>query len=183
MREKNDEIGVDSMKHCFECGQKLVMKELEHEGMTPYCTSCKEFRFPIFNTAVSMVVVNPSEDKILLIQQYGRASNILVAGYVNKEESAENALIREMKEEIGRDVIKYRFMKSEYFPKSNTLIWNFAVMIDSEDLSDVSEWEVDKATWFSFEEAKQCVKHDSLAERFLYYFFKKYEKKTGNFFE
>ncbi|MGX8850532.1 NAD(+) diphosphatase [Amedibacillus sp. YH-ame10] len=171
------------MKHCFACGHKLEMRELEHEGMTPFCPNCKEFRFPIFNTAVSMVVVNPKEDKILMIQQYGRESNILVAGYVNKGESGEDALRREMEEEIGRKVIKHRFMKTEYFPKSNTLIWNFAVMIDSEDLSGVCEWEVDKATWFTFEEAKESVKHDSLAERFLYYFFKKYETKTGDFFE
>lgn len=170
------------MKHCIECGQELVMRECEHEGMIPYCSQCEQFRFPIFNTAVSMIVLNEMEDKILMIQQYGRASNILVAGYVNKGESAEVALLREMREEIGRDIIKYRYMKSEYFDKSNTLIWNFAVVIDSENLEDVSDWEVDYAQWFGFEEALVNVKQDSLAQRFLQYFMKTYEKNKEDFF-
>ena len=47
--------------------------------------------------------------KILLIQQYGKARNILVAGYVNKGESAEEAVVREVKEETGLTVVDYRF--------------------------------------------------------------------------
>ena len=43
-------------------------------------------------------------------------------------------MIREMQEEIGRKVLEYRFLRSEYFPKTNTLIFNFAVVIDSECL-------------------------------------------------
>lgn len=171
------------MKHCIECGQELVMKECEHEGMIPYCPTCKDFRFPIFNTAVSMVVLNPQEDKILMIQQYGRESNILVAGYVNKGESSEDALRREMQEEIGRKVIKHRYMRSEYFEKSNTLIWNFAVVVDSEDLSAICEWEVDKAQWFAMDEALAYVKQDSLAQRFLQYFMTLYTTKKEDFFD
>ena len=55
------------MKYCSTCGHPLIVKELEHEGMIPFCEHCKEYRFPIFNTAVSMVVLNPQKDKILLI--------------------------------------------------------------------------------------------------------------------
>ena len=171
------------MKYCYTCGFKLKMKELEHEGMVPYCEKCKEYRFPIFSTAISMVVLNPTEDKILMIQQYGRPNNILVAGYINKGECAEEALRRELKEEIGRDVLRYRYLKSEYFENTNTLIWNFAVVIDSESLSDVSEWEVDQANWFTFEEAKIEVKQNSLAQRFLYNFFTLYERNKTTFFK
>ena len=87
-----------------------------------------------------------------------------------------------MKEEIGRSILKQRFMRSEYFPKTNTLIWNFAVVIDSEDLSQVSDWEVDKAQWFSFEEAITQVKPDSLAQRFLNNFLQEYKIKSKDFF-
>lgn len=170
------------MNYCYECGHKLVMKELEHEGRIPFCTSCRQFRFPIFSTAISMVTLNPKRDKLLMIQQYGKPNNILVAGYVNKEESAEDALVREMQEEIGRKVLQYRFLKSEYFPKTNTLIFNFAVIIDSESLEDVSDWEVDQAAWFTFEEAKAAVKPASLAQRFFLNFLSVYEKDPENFF-
>ena len=89
------------MKHCMQCGSELVLKELKDEGMVPYCPTCKDFRFPVFNVAVSMVILNETKDETLLIKQYGKDSYILVAGYVNKGEDAEDAVIREVKEEMG----------------------------------------------------------------------------------
>ena len=155
------------MKHCYECGEKLVDKELEGEGTVPFCPCCGEYRFPIFSTAVSMIVENPKRDKILLIKQYGRDSYILVAGYVNKGESAEDAARREVMEEIGIGLTEMHFNKSEYFAKSNTLMINFVCVADSEDLSNISPREIDEATWFSREDALKNIRPGSLAKRFL----------------
>lgn len=154
------------MSYCTECGTKLTEKYLENEGMIPYCESCKAFRFPTFNAAISTIVYAPDAKRLLLIKQYGKDRNILVAGYVNKGESAEHALAREVREEIGLNVISCCFNKSEYFAKSNTLMLNFACMADSDDLSGMTK-EVDYAAWYTPEEAKDAILHESLAERFL----------------
>ena len=154
------------MSYCEKCGTLLVERFLENEGMIPYCEHCGQYRFPMFNTAVSMVVYSPDHSKILLIQQYGKARNILVAGYVNKGEAAEHALSREVMEEIGLTVTECCFNKSEYFEKSNTLMLNFACRVDSDDLSHKTD-EVDEAAWYTPEEARKAICHDSLAERFL----------------
>ena len=76
------------MSYCVKCGHELIEKENGIDGMVPYCPNCQEFRFPMFNSAVSALVLNPKKDKILLIQQYGRKDNILIAGYVTKGENA-----------------------------------------------------------------------------------------------
>ena len=95
----------DEIKYCWKCGNKLELKECFNcsvsEGTFPYCENCEEFRFPFFNVAVSMVIYNKDYSKILLIKQYKRDFNILVAGYVNKKETLEEALIREIKEEVN----------------------------------------------------------------------------------
>ena len=88
-------------KHCFECGMALIEKELEEEGIVPYCPKCQQYRFPMYNVAVSMIVVDEEIGKILLIQQYGKPSYILVAGYVNRGEAEEHAVVREVREETG----------------------------------------------------------------------------------
>ena len=93
-----------SGKYCQECGTALTEKYLENEGMIPFCPKCNQYRFPMYNVAVSMIVVNKSTDNILLIKQYGRPFFILVAGYVNRTESLEHAAIREIKEETGLSV-------------------------------------------------------------------------------
>ena len=156
------------MKYCYECGTKLMDKYLEGEGMIPYCEKCGQYRFPIFNTAVSMEVLNPSQDKVILIQQYGRTRNILVAGYVNRGESAEEAVVRDVREELGLEVGQIRFNKSKFYAGSNTLMINFSCVASSEDLSRRKTDEVDYVRWYSLDEARENVYHGSLAEEFLY---------------
>ena len=88
------------MSYCIKCGRKLVDRYLENEGVIPYCENCKEYRFKMYNVAISMIVIAPN-NKILLIKQYHKNDYILVAGYVNYQESIESALKRELKEETG----------------------------------------------------------------------------------
>lgn len=156
------------LKYCPECGTKLEPKALAGEGMIPYCETCGDYRFPFFNTAVSMIVMNRERNKILLIKQYGRPNYILVAGYINKGEDAETAVRREVMEEIGLHVEELHFNRTEYYEPSNTLMENFTVIVDSEAVSANNE--IDSWTWFSIEDARRNILPDSLAQRFLYRF-------------
>lgn len=157
------------MEYCYKCGNKLTEKECINcgisEGLVPYCEKCNEFRFPFFNVAVSTVIYNAELSKVLLIQQYGRKNNILVAGYVNKEETLEHALIREIKEETNLNIIDFLFNESRYFEKSNSLICNFITVTDSEDFKLSPE--VDYAKWYTTDEAKEAILKNGLAEYFL----------------
>ncbi|WP_245864280.1 NAD(+) diphosphatase [Paenibacillus donghaensis] len=154
------------LKHCLECGAKLILKPCGDEGDIPFCESCGLFRFPVFSTAISTAVLNHDKSKILLIQQYNRPHYILLAGYVNKGEDAEATLVREVKEEVGLQVTGYQYMRSEYYEPNNTLMLNFVSVVDSEDLSGLTA-EVDHGQWFTWEEAVQAIAKNSLAERFL----------------
>ncbi len=154
------------MSFCEKCGTELVDKYLENEGNIPYCNTCQEFRFPTFSTAISAIVYNEVGDKILLIKQYGKDRNILVAGYINKGECAEHALVREIKEEMGLDVIDFTFNASEYFQPTNTLMINFACRVRGNDLSKMTD-EVDFSRWYTESEARENIFHNSLAENFL----------------
>ncbi|MGM9630781.1 NAD(+) diphosphatase [Butyricicoccus sp.] len=154
------------MKFCYECGTELTEKYLEREGMVQFCPKCKQFRFPIFNTAVSMEVLNPAQTHVLLIQQYGKTRNILVAGYVSRGEQAEQTVAREVQEETGLHVHDITFRKSQFFEPSNTLMLNFSCVADSDDLSGITD-EIDRAAWFPLEEASQAIAQNSLAQAFL----------------
>lgn len=92
---------------------------------------------------------------------------ILAAGYVNQKESLEEAAIRECREEIGRKLISLQYLKSAYYEPSNTLMCCFVAVADKESLADISTWEIDVAKWFSFDEALQAIKPNSLAKHFF----------------
>ena len=157
------------MSFCSICGEKLILKECFNcgisEGVIPFCPNCNEYRFPPFNTAVSMVIYNKDYSKTLLIKQYNRNWNILVAGYVTKSENLETALRRELKEEVGLDIRKYEYNESQYYAKSNTLICNFIVQTTAENFTLTKE--VDSAKWYNIKEAQDAVLKNSLAEHFL----------------
>ena len=154
------------MKYCMACGTLLTEKYLPSENaFIPFCPNCADFRFPVFSTAVSMVVLSPARDKYLLIRQYGRPFFVLTAGYVNRGEDAEHAVRREIMEELGLSVRSVRFNHSHYFAPSNTLMLNFTTVAADEAVHPNGE--VDDWRWFREDEARKNIRPDSLAQAFL----------------
>ena len=154
------------MNYCMQCGGKLRLREHEGEGHPdPWCDGCGAYRYPVYNTAVSMVVMDERKERVLLIRQYGRPHWVLVAGYVNQGEDAEDAAAREVREELSMTVTSLRFNHSHYFAPSNTLMLNFTVTV-AEELPRPNR-EVDDWSWFSVAEARSHIKPGSLAEAFL----------------
>ena len=154
-----------SMNYCMQCGGRLELRRHHSEGIIPWCEGCSDWRFPVFNTAVSMIVTNQTADRVLMILQYGKPTYVLVAGYVNKGEDAEAAAVREVSEELGMTVTSIRYNRSRYFPPSNTLMLNYTVTVAEEDAHPNEE--IDAWRWFSLEEAEKNVRPKSLAAAFL----------------
>ena len=86
------------MNYCMDCGAKLELRPHHEGGEVPFCPVCGKFRHPVYSTAVIMIVMDKARERVILIQQYGRAKNILVAGYIDRGESAEAACVREVRE-------------------------------------------------------------------------------------
>lgn len=102
----------------------------------------------------------------MLIQQYGKPVYILVAGYINRGEQAENAVAREIKEETGMTVSHIKFNCTKFYEPSNTLMCNFTAFVkDDSELN--TNGEIDKYKWFEKEEARKNFLPDSLASFFL----------------
>lgn len=154
------------MYYCAECGTELIEKELENEGLVPYCQHCQVYRFPQYNVAMSAIVYDELEKNILLIQQYGKPNNVLVAGYVGRGESIEEALVREIKEETNLDVAELHFNASHFYEKNNVLMVNFACRIKDASILQCNH-EIDQAGWFAPMQAKEAIYPNSLAQQFL----------------
>ena len=154
------------MIHCMQCGAKLIRRYLASEGKDiKYCPQCEEYRFEPFNTAVSMIITDTSRTRFFLIRQYGGDRHILTAGYVNKGEDAEDAVVREIREETGMTAVSVRFNRSHYYAPSNTLMLNFTAVVADPHVHANSE--VDSWNWFTEKEARRAIRPGSLAEAFL----------------
>ena len=152
--------------YCRECGQKLTLRFCENEGLIPYCGSCQAYMFPQFPIAVSMVVTNREQDKILLAKHVEDDDFILFAGYIKKGENAEKTIPREIKEELGLDVVKWKYMSSRYHSKKEILLLNFIVIVEDKPIK-LKEDEVAEARWCTPKEAVELIRKGTTAEFFL----------------
>lgn len=152
------------MKYCYRCGTKLELKFLEHEGDIPFCSGCNDYVFPIFSTACSMIIIDKKNNKSLIVKQYNTGKYRLAAGYVNKGESAEETVIRELDEELGIKPSAIKPLRTHYYEKSNTLLINYLVLVDNDFVNP--NYEIDEYSWVGIAEACILLKEGSLAQMF-----------------
>lgn len=162
--------------YCKNCGQKLTLRVCENEGLIPYCDTCAEYMFPLFPVAVSMVVTNRAQDKILLAKHVDDEDFILFAGYVKKGENVEKTVPREIKEELGMNVVKAKYMSSRFYAKKDVLMLNFIVIVEDTPIKLKTD-EITDARWCTPDEALALIRKNTTAEVFLTNAVKELKKK------
>ena len=153
------------MSYCPLCGEKLELRPHPTEPPTLWCPRCSDWRFPLFSAAVSVILLDQSRERMLLIRQYGEPDPVLAAGYVDKGETAEAAVRREIREELGMTALSPRFLGSHYYAPSETLMLNFLAVAAEDEARPNAE--VDGWEWVPAKEARSLVKPGGLAELLL----------------
>lgn len=87
---------------CPKCGSKLVPRKAGDDGNVPYCGSCGKYWFDSFASCVIVLTYNEYDEMVICRQNY--LSDIyatITSGYITPGETAEEAGIRELYEELG----------------------------------------------------------------------------------
>lgn len=149
-------------KYCPHCGNKLIDKEIGDEGFIPFCENCDIPLWDMFTTSIIAAVVNEQNEVALLQQNYvSTSSYVCVAGIMKIGESAEDTVIREVKEELGLDVIDLKFIKSYPYEKKEMLMLGYKAVVKKSDFSISGE--VDSVKWVKFENALSLLREGSIA--------------------
>lgn len=147
---------------CPHCGNKLIDKEIGDEGMIPYCDTCQVPLWDMFSTCVICAVVNEFNEIALIRQEYVSATKyVCVAGVMQLGESAEEAAIREIKEEIGLDVKELQYKRSYFYATKQMLMLGYRANVKKDDIT-ISK-EVDSASWIPLSEALSKLREGSIA--------------------
>ena len=148
--------------YCPHCGTKLVDKEIGDEGFIPYCEHCNVPLWDMFTTSIITAVVNEQGEVALLRQNYVSTTNyVCVAGIMKIGESAEDTVIREVKEEIGQDVEKLEFIKSYPYAKKEMLMLGYKATVKKKDFH--LSGEVDSVEWVKLEDAPDKLREGGIA--------------------
>ncbi len=133
-------------KFCGQCGEHTVLKG-DERAIT--CPACQTTMYPKISPAIIVAIL--CNDKILLARGVNFRGNFysLVAGYADIGESLEDAVIREVKEEVGIDIKNIRYYKSQPWPFSGSMMIGYLAEADDKQPVQVDKNEIEDAAWFT----------------------------------
>ena len=147
--------------YCPYCGNKLEKKEIGDEGLIPYCSSCKIPLWDMFTTSIIAAVVNENNEIALLRQSYvSTTKHVLVAGIMKLGESAEETVVREIKEEIGLTVRSLEYIRSFPYEKKEMLMLGYKAVVERDNFTLSKE--VDSVEWVKYESALELLREGSI---------------------
>lgn len=139
----------ESAQFCGWCGTATTP---ERGGLVRRCGGCQRELYPRVDPAM-IVAVTDADDRLLLGRQAvwepGRMS--VFAGFVSAGESLEQAVHREVFEEVGLRLSKVRYVSSQAWPFPRSLMVAFSARAGHTDLT-VDTTEIEQAAWFSRDE-------------------------------
>ena len=150
------------ISHRF-CGRCGVETQLDEKDMMLKCPSCGQVHYPRIAPAIIVAVEN--EGKLLMAKHSYHKTHkyALVAGFVEPGESIEEAVHREVLEEIGIKIKNLQYQRSQSWPFPNSLMLAFTAEYESGDIK-VDGDEILKAKWFKKEEIERYDSDISISD-------------------
>lgn len=124
---------IDIAKFCLKCGAPMIDREVNGEARVVCSSASCDYVF--WNNPVPVVAgLVKYQGSIVLIQNVGWPEDWygLVTGYLEKNESPEEGIIREVKEEINLDAKVERWIGNYIFTQKNEIIMAYYLTAQGE---------------------------------------------------
>ena len=150
-------------KFCGVCGAPMK----QETDISKRCTGCGKEIWPQLATAV-IVLIRKGPDEVLLVRAKNFRSNHygLVAGFVETGETLEEAVVREVHEEVGLEITNVRYFGSQPWPYPCGLMVGFNADYVSGDIK-IQEEELTKGGWFSRDNLPEIPEKLSIARMLI----------------
>jgi NAD+ diphosphatase len=144
-------------RFCPRCGGELEVRRAGHEKV---CAQCGKPQFPRLDPAVIMVVADgepgSEEERCLLGRQSawpaGRYSTL--AGFCEPGETLEDAVRREVAEEVGIRIGAVEYFGNQPWPLPASLMLGFIARAETSEVAVDGE-EIEDARWFTRAQMKE----------------------------
>ena len=138
----------DTHRFCGRCGELNNASDKEHALS---CDGCNINNYPRISPCVIVLVTRA--DHCLLARNHSWPVNRFsaVAGYLEAGESAEQALHREVFEEVGIEIDNIRYIGSQSWPYPGQLMLGFIANAVTDEIT-VDGIEIAEAGWFRYDQ-------------------------------
>lgn len=148
-------------RFCGRCGEKFT----HHKSMRALQCLCGNLQFPKIAPVILAAIVN--NGRIVATRYRGRPYKGLAlnAGFVEIGESLEQAVRREVEEEVGLKVSRIHYYASQPWGITGIVMAGYFVEIEGDDTITIDEDELAEAVWFTREELPEQTNKMSLTAR------------------
>lgn len=144
-----------SHRHCPRCG---AVTEVTKSGWTRTCPADGSEHFPRTDPAVIMLVHDGAGRCVLARgPQWPAGRMSVLAGFVEAGESAEAAVVREVREEVGIEVCDVAYVASQPHPFPASLMLGYTARVTGDPLLRIDADEIVEAGWYTREEVRRTT--------------------------
>jgi len=154
---------------CGRCGTPLRTKTTER---AKECPICGQLHFPRLAPAIIVLVERGHELLLARSRHFLPGMYSVLAGFVEPGESLEEAVVREVKEEVGIDVKDIKYFGSQPWPFPHSLMIGFTATYAGGELF-LDDSEIEDAGWFTADELPQIPGKISIARKLIDWFVRK----------
>lgn len=159
-------------RFCGRCGSPLRLKTTER---AKECPDCGLLHFPRLAPAIIVLVERGNQLLLARSRHFMPGMYSVLAGFVEPGESLEEAVIREVREEVGVTVKDIQYFGSQPWPFPHSLMIGFtATYADGEITLDDAE--IEDAGWFTADNLPQIPGKISIARKLIDWFMEKGKK-------
>lgn len=134
-------------RFCGSCGYRTMPHANERALV---CPNCQLHFYPRINPCVIMLVCRDSQMLLARHARTGSAYFSCLAGFMEIGETPEQAVAREVREEVGIEIENIRYIESQSWPFPSQLMLGFFADYKSGELQ-IDHDEIAEAGWFNAE--------------------------------
>lgn len=146
----------ESHRFCAKCGAE---SQLVKAGYERECPSCGAHHFPRTDPVVIMLVRRGDKALVGRGKGWPEGHYSALAGFMEPGESMEEAVAREVREEVGLKATEVRYIASQPWPWPSTLMIGAEAWVEEGDIT-LQEAELEDAIWITKEDVRQSAASD-----------------------
>ncbi len=148
---------------CGRCGAKTISLETERAKQ---CPECKLLNYPRLSPSIIVLIKRGSELLLARSPHFPPGMYSVLAGFVEPGETLEQAVEREVLEEVGLTVKNITYFGSQPWPFPNSLMIGFTAEYAGGELQ-LDAAEIEEAGWFTAANLPAIPPRISIARRLI----------------
>ncbi|MDD1701492.1 MAG: NAD(+) diphosphatase [Methanoregula sp.] len=150
-------------RFCGRCGHETVPVLLERAKK---CPACGQVFYPRISPAILVLISRGDEVLLARSPRFPAGMYSIIAGFVESGETVEQAVRREVLEEVGITIKNIRYVASEPWPFPDSLMLGFVADYDDGEIT-IDGTEIVAAGWFGRDSLPELPKRMSLSRALI----------------